>query len=113
MGAFCHLHVVSMYSARRSLVRLDALMEKLQELGQTAVAIVDRDGLYGVVDFLQLAKESGIHAVVGCELSVLADVGDPPAIRPVTLLGRDTGGLPKPQPGHLLRAAGNAHGRTS
>lgn len=89
MPNFCHLHVLSQYSMRQSLVRLGPLLQRVKDLGQPAVALTDRNGLYGVVPFVQLADEQGIQPVIGCELHVLSGQGE---IRPVTLLAENREG---------------------
>ncbi|MBV8086102.1 MAG: PHP domain-containing protein, partial [Chloroflexi bacterium] len=83
MGSFCHLHVLSQFSMRHSLIRLEPLLARVKELDQPAMALTDRNGLYGVVPFIQLAGEYGIHPVIGCELFVHDLDGE---ARPVTLL---------------------------
>ncbi len=73
--------------------------------GLTAMAIVDRDGVYGAPRFHQAAKEAGIRALVGAEVTldgdaaaalgvgggVLADGGSAPPLR-LTLLVEDRRG---------------------
>jgi error-prone DNA polymerase len=57
------------------------------ELGYTAVALVDRDGLSGAPRFFKAARASGIRPIVGAELTLAsgvrrahADVEDPRAL---------------------------------
>ncbi len=49
------------------------LVDAARALGHDAIAIVDRDGLYGMVRAWEACKEAGVRLVVGCELSVSAD----------------------------------------
>jgi error-prone DNA polymerase len=49
------------------------LVETARALGHDTIAIVDRDGLYGMVRAWEACKEAGVRLVVGCELSVSAD----------------------------------------
>ena len=57
---FTHLHLHTEYSLLDGACRIDRLMERIQELGQTAVAITDHGAMYGCVDFYKAAKKAGI-----------------------------------------------------
>src|SRR5699024_4898920 len=48
----------------------EAMAEAAAELGLTALAITDHDGLYGVVRFAEAAAELGLATVFGAELSL-------------------------------------------
>ena len=65
---FTHLHTE--YSLLDGACRIDRLMERIQELGQTAVAITDHGVMYGCVDFYKAAKKTGIKPIIGCEVYV-------------------------------------------
>ena len=45
-ASFVHLHVASGYSMRYGASTPRALVERAVELGQPALALTDRDGLY-------------------------------------------------------------------
>ncbi|MBQ8145041.1 MAG: PHP domain-containing protein, partial [Butyricicoccus sp.] len=51
MENFAHLHVHSEYSLLDGACRIDGLIDRVAELGQTAVAITDHGAMYGVIDF--------------------------------------------------------------
>ncbi|MCR5484605.1 MAG: DNA polymerase III subunit alpha [Clostridiales bacterium] len=70
--AFAHLHLHTEYSLLDGACRLDGLLDRAKELGQTSVAITDHGVMYGVVDFYKAAKERGINPVIGCECYVAA-----------------------------------------
>ena len=70
MKDFVHLHLHTEYSLLDGACRINRLMERVKELGQTAVAITDHGVMYGVVDFYKAAKKAGIHPVIGCEVYV-------------------------------------------
>ena len=67
---FTHLHLHTEYSLLDGACRIDRLMERIQELGQTAVAITDHGAMYGCVDFYKAAKKAGIKPIIGCEVYV-------------------------------------------
>ena len=70
MQPFTHLHVHTEYSLLDGACRIDALMERVAELGQTAVAMTDHGVMYGAIDFYRAAKAHGIHPIIGCEVYV-------------------------------------------
>ncbi len=67
---FVHLHVHTEYSLLDGACRINGLMKRVKELGQTAVAITDHGNMYGVMEFVQAAKKNDIKAIVGCEVYV-------------------------------------------
>jgi error-prone DNA polymerase len=67
---FAHLHVASGFSLRYGASTPAALVERAASLGQPALALTDRDGLYGAVRFVQACDEAGIAPVLGVDLAV-------------------------------------------
>ena len=51
MDNFVHLHVHSEYSLLDGAARINDIVERAKELGQTAIAITDHGAMYGVVAF--------------------------------------------------------------
>ena len=68
--SFAHLHVHTEYSLLDGACRIDGLMDRVKELGQTAVAITDHGVMYGCIDFYKAAKAAGIKPIIGCEVYV-------------------------------------------
>ena len=68
--AFAHLHVASGFSLRYGASTPAVLVERASALGQPALALTDRDGLYGAVRFVQACDEAGIAPVLGVDLAV-------------------------------------------
>ena len=68
--SFAHLHVHTEYSLLDGACRIDQIMERVKELGQTAVAITDHGVMYGCIDFYKAAKAAGIKPIIGCEVYV-------------------------------------------
>jgi len=68
--SFVHLHVHSEYSLLDGACRIDQLVKKAVELGQTAVAVTDHGVMYGAVEFYNKAKAAGIKPIIGCEVYV-------------------------------------------
>ncbi len=68
--SFVHLHLHTEYSLLDGACRIDGLMDRVKELGQTAVAITDHGVMYGCIDFYKAAKANGIKPIIGCEVYV-------------------------------------------
>ena len=70
MGAYVPLWVKSNHSFLEGASFPEELVERAHELGLPAVAITDRDGVYGLVRAHMRAKELGIRIVTGAQLTV-------------------------------------------
>ena len=68
--AFVHLHVHSEFSLLDGACRIQGLIQRAQELGQTAIAVTDHGVMYGAVDFYKAARAAGIKPIIGCEVYV-------------------------------------------
>ncbi len=68
--AFAHLHLHTEYSLLDGACRIERLLDRAKELGQTAAAITDHGNMYGVIDFYKAAKKRGIKPIIGCEVYV-------------------------------------------
>ena len=68
--SFVHLHVHTEYSLLDGACRIDGIMDRVKELGQTAIAITDHGVMYGCIDFYKAAREAGIKPIIGCEVYV-------------------------------------------
>ena len=68
MVPFAHLHVHSEYSLLDGACRIEKLVDRVAELGQTSCALTDHGVMYGVIDFYRACKAKGIHPVIGCEV---------------------------------------------
>ena len=67
---FVHLHVHSEYSLLDGACRIDRMMDRVRELGQSAIALTDHGVMYGCIDFYKTAKAAGIKPIIGCEVYV-------------------------------------------
>ena len=68
--SFVHLHVHTEYSLLDGACRIGSMMDRVKELGQTAIAITDHGVMYGCIDFYKAAKAAGIKPIIGCEVYV-------------------------------------------
>jgi error-prone DNA polymerase len=67
---YTELHTSSAFSFLRSASLPETLVERAAALGYPAVALLDRDGVYGLPRFYQAAKSAGLRAIVGAELTI-------------------------------------------
>ena len=70
--SFAHLHVHSEYSLLDGACRIEGLVSRAKELGQTAVAVTDHGVMYGIVEFYLAAQKAGIKPILGWEVYVAA-----------------------------------------
>jgi error-prone DNA polymerase len=67
--AYAELHAWSNFSFLQGGSHPEELIERAAELGLSAIALTDRDGLYGAVRFSTHARQRGVAAIVGSELT--------------------------------------------
>src|SRR5688572_13162602 len=72
---FVPLRVMSSYSMLEGAIDPKAIAKLAKERGFPAVAIVDRNGLYGSVAFAGACRDLGIQPVIGTVLGVARDDG--------------------------------------
>ena len=68
--SFVHLHVHTEYSLLDGECRIEPLIERAKQLGQTALAITDHGVMYGAVAFYKACCAAGIKPIIGCEVYV-------------------------------------------
>ncbi len=68
--SYVELHASSAFSFLRGASAPGDLAGEAAGVGLSAVALCDRDGVYGAVRFHRAARERGIRALVGCELTL-------------------------------------------
>ncbi|HEY3245415.1 MAG TPA: DNA polymerase III subunit alpha [Phycisphaerae bacterium] len=65
---FVHLHVHTHYSLLDGATRIDALMQRVKQLGMPAVALTDHGNLFGAIEFYQAGVKAGVKPIIGCEM---------------------------------------------
>ena len=86
---FVHLHLHSEFSLADSTIRIKQLVARCAALNQPALAVTDRNNLFGLVGFYGKCESAGVKPIAGADVMVAA--GDEPAY-PVTLLCRNRDG---------------------
>lgn len=71
---FTHLHVHTGYSILDGHSRIDKLVNKAKEMGQSALAITDHGYMYGVIPFYNACTKNGIKPILGVELYTTEDI---------------------------------------
>src|SRR6187549_3092807 len=82
------------------------IAERAAKLGFPAVAIVDRNGLYGVMPFSEACMGKGVQPIIGAMLAVArpSEIGGEAAIDWIALLAQDDLGY-----GNLCKLVSAAH----
>jgi error-prone DNA polymerase len=68
--AYIELHARSAFSFLRGASLPEHLAEQAAKVGLSAMALCDRNGVYGAPRFFGAAKEHGLRAIVGSELTL-------------------------------------------
>ncbi|SEO85239.1 DNA polymerase-3 subunit alpha [Amphibacillus marinus] len=68
--AYVHLNVLTGYSFMQSTVKINNLVTKASELGMSALAITDRNVMYGAIAFYQACKRAKINPIIGMRITV-------------------------------------------
>ncbi|MBC5820858.1 MAG: error-prone DNA polymerase, partial [Candidatus Eremiobacteraeota bacterium] len=92
-AGYAELHCRSNFSFLQGASHPEELVERAAALELHALALTDRDGVYGAVRFAKHAKATKVGAIVGCELTL-----DLPELRPKrrrTLTAQESARLPR------------------
>src|SRR5438046_4475966 len=68
--SYVELHACSSFSFLRGASLPEQLTETAAELEMPALALLDRNGVYGAQRFSVAAREHNVRPIVGCELSM-------------------------------------------
>jgi error-prone DNA polymerase len=67
---YIELHAASAFSFLDGASLPEALIARAAALGYPAIALLDRDGVYGAPRFHLAAKKAGLKAIIGAELTI-------------------------------------------
>ena len=68
--SYAELHTASAFSFLRGASFPEQLAERAAELELPAVALLDRNGVYGAQRFSVACREHGVRPIVGCDLTM-------------------------------------------
>jgi len=91
MPEFVHLRLHTEYSLSDGLVRVKPLIDRVAELGMSAVGVTDRSNFYGLVKIYKKAFSSGVKPIFGTDLMVM-ESQEPEHSYPVCLLAMNEQG---------------------
>src|SRR5262245_9334320 len=100
---FVHLDVRSCFSVKEGAFTPEQLVARAAALGMPAVALTDRDGLYGAARFVSACETAGVQPVLGASITVRAPT-PPPGDAHVVLLAENATGY-----ANLCRLLTDAH----
>ena len=108
-SSFVHLDVRSFFSLKEGAFSPEELAQRAAELRMPAVAMADRDGVYGAVRFVDACQKAGVRPILGASVTADAGAGGAPVehderTSSVVLLARDEGGY-----ANLCRLLTDAH----
>ncbi|MGB3329725.1 MAG: error-prone DNA polymerase [Thermomicrobiales bacterium] len=67
---YAELHLHTAYSFLDGASQPEEMVRRAQELGYRAIAITDHDGMYGAMEFARAAKDAGLQAIIGTEITL-------------------------------------------
>ena len=67
---FVHLHVHSAYSLLEGALQLSKIIDLTVADDQPALAITDRNNLFGALEYSEKASKAGLQPIIGCVLEV-------------------------------------------
>src|SRR5215510_13445972 len=70
MSTYVELHTASAFSFLQGASLPEAIVDRAAELGYSALALLDRDGVYGSPRFHKAAVAAGIKPIIGAELTI-------------------------------------------
>ncbi|WP_276675118.1 PHP domain-containing protein, partial [Caldibacillus debilis] len=68
-----HLNTFSSYTLLSSTIMPEKLAEKAKEYGYEAVALTDRNAMYGVVPFYKACLQHSLRPIIGLTADVLPE----------------------------------------
>jgi hypothetical protein len=108
---FIHLKVRSAYSLTEGANKVEMVVALAKANAMPAVAVTDRNNLFGALEFAQYASKAGIQPIIGCDLGIrreeeggIAAVGKAPPADWLTLLVQSEAGYL-----NLMRLVSRAH----
>src|SRR3954468_1717601 len=90
--SFIHLHVYSAYSLLTSTASVPNLIENAKKKGFTALALTDRNVMYGTIEFYKLCKKNNVKPIIGLTVDVESEHSENEAY-PLVLLAETEEGF--------------------
>ena len=88
-SSYIELHSASAFSFLQGASLPEALVDRAADLGYPALALLDRDGVYGAPRFHKAARAAGLKPIIGADLTIAHLASSTANVDP--LASRDTG----------------------
>jgi DNA polymerase-3 subunit alpha len=72
--SFIHLHVYSAYSLLTSTASVHELIDNAKKKGFRAIALTDRNVMYGTIEFYKLCIKNNIQPIIGLTVDVESEI---------------------------------------
>jgi DNA polymerase-3 subunit alpha len=69
--SFVGLHIHSDYSLLDGASQIPALVDRVIELGQPAIALTDHGVMYGAIELIKICRNKGVKPIIGNEMYVI------------------------------------------
>lgn len=89
--SFIHLHVYSAYSLLTSTASVSDLVQNARDKGFSALALTDRNVMYGTIEFYKLCKKQNMKPIIGLTVDIASERKENEAFPLVLLAENDTG----------------------
>ena len=76
-SVYIELHTASAFSFLQGASLPEALVDRAADARLSALALLDRDGVYGAPRFHKAALAAGIRPIIGAELTIELKPGGP------------------------------------
>ena len=90
---FIHLRLLSLYSLLESTLKMEDIISLALKYNMPALAVTDRNNLFGALEFSILAQKSGIQPINGVILNLKFNDGRVDAYCEILLLAKDVEGF--------------------
>ena len=69
--SFVHLHTHSIFSISESTLKISEMIKTCKKFQMPAVALTDRNNLFGALEFSLSCAKEGIQPIIGCDMSLM------------------------------------------
>src|SRR5438045_916592 len=69
-SSYVELHTASAFSFLQGASLPESIVDRAADLGYPAIALLDRDGVYGAPRFHKAALSAGLRPIIGAELTM-------------------------------------------
>ncbi|UII55162.1 DNA polymerase III subunit alpha [Cytobacillus spongiae] len=90
--SYIHLHVQSAYSLLSSTATVEQLVSSAKQKGFTAIALTDRNVMYGAISFYKECLKQSIKPILGLTVDVISEMDEEKAY-PLVLLANNQKGF--------------------